>query len=129
MDVVCTFCDFVNKFKQKYPYHAGFSNLGFLYNDDGNLTLVWNSYDPDYQRIVGEVHPWGLSKSQQSKLEAALKPAPYGGNWSFKNVPRCSKCHEPVGKSIKEDIYFLIFPGSLELDNPKIENGLKRVLK
>ena len=96
MNVVCKSCEFVNEFKQKHLYHAGFSNLGFLYNDDGNLTLTRDSYDPDYQHVVGEVHPWSLSKEQQAKLESVLKPAPFGGNWSFKNVPRCSKCHEPI---------------------------------
>jgi hypothetical protein len=115
IDVVCPSCNFTNKFKQKYQYHAGFSNVGFLYNDEGNLTLIWNSYDPDYQRIVGEVHPWTLSKRQQAKLEATLKPAPLGGVWSFKNVPRCSNCHEPIGQSITETIYYYVFPNSLEL--------------
>lgn len=129
MNVLCKSCEFVNKFKQKHLYHAGFSNLGFLYNDEGNLTLTWDSYDPDYQRVVGKTHPWGLSNEQQGRLEVLLKPAPFGGNWSFKNVPRCSKCHEPIGQSIIETIYYLVFPNSLELRDPKEENGLNKVIK
>jgi len=129
MNVVCKSCNFVNKFKQKHPYHAGLSNLGFLYNDDGNLTLIWNSYDEDYQQIVGEVHPWSLSQQQQSALEGVLKPAPSGGRWSFKNVPRCSKCHEPIGQSTNETIYYLVYPNSLELHHANDGNGLQKVVK
>jgi len=125
--VACKSCGFENIFNQKYPYHAGFSNIGFLYNDEGNLTLTWDSYDPDYQRVVGEAHPWGLSKEQQDKLESVLKPAPFGGNWSFKNVPRCSQCHKPIGQSINENIYCYVFSNSLELHHSKDENGLKKL--
>jgi len=39
-------CGFDNSFDQPYPFHAGFSNAGFLYNEAGNLTLVWSSFDP-----------------------------------------------------------------------------------
>ena len=129
MNVKCESCGFINGFKKKYLFHARFSNRGFLYNDEGNLTLTWDSYDPDYQRLVGIVHPWGLSKEQQYKFESVLKPAPFGGNRSFKNVPRCLNCHGPIGQSIIDTIYYLVFPNSLELHLHKEENTLKKVIK
>jgi hypothetical protein len=129
MIITCKECGFENTFKQEQPLHAGFSNLGFLYNDDGNLTLIWNAYDPDYEFIVGKDHPWTLSKKQQAKLESMLKAAPFGGNWAFRNVPRCLKCHEPIGRSIRDDVYFLAYPNSLELDKFENDNGLKKVIK
>jgi hypothetical protein len=129
MKVICRTCSFENVFAQEYAYHAGLSNLGFLYNDNGNLTLVWSSFDPDYESIVGEKHPWALSSRQRAVLEATLKPAPFGGNWSFKNVPRCTNCHKPIGQSIIDTIYYLVFPSSLELDDFTKGNGFKKVLK
>jgi len=45
-------CGYENGFVQPYPYHAGFGNQGFLYNDAGNMTLVWSIYDRDYADLV-----------------------------------------------------------------------------
>ena len=87
MDIPCKSCGVVQHFEQPYAYHAGFGNQGFLYNEQGDLTLVWSSFDPAYVRIVGSHHPWALSSEQRLKLEASLHPAPRGGQWCFKTRP------------------------------------------
>lgn len=92
--VKCSKCGYENIFNQPYPYHAGLGNQGFLYNEKGNCTLIWDSYDPDYIAIVGESHPWTLDRDQQKKLEELLELDP-GGRWLFKNPARCAKCQFP----------------------------------
>jgi hypothetical protein len=77
--IKCALCAYENVFNQPYAFHAGFSNEGFLYNDEGDLTLIWSSFDPAYEAIVGKHHPWSLTVGQQASLEAALLPAPHGG--------------------------------------------------
>jgi len=114
--VECSACHHLNYFDQPYEYHAGFSNVGFLYDDRGTRTLVWSSFDPAYRKIVGDVHPWSLSAVQQLALESALKPAPDGGSWRFENPARCTRCHQAIKGSIATDIYYLRYPGSIDLD-------------
>jgi hypothetical protein len=99
----CSSCGNKNDFDQPYPFHAGFANQGFLYNDAGNLTLVWSSFDPAYEAIVGKRHPWGLSNEQRSLLESALREAPFGGRWRFTNPARCKKCGQPVKRPYYRD--------------------------
>jgi ribosomal protein S18 acetylase RimI-like enzyme len=69
--IKCTSCGHENVFEQPYPYHAGFSNQGFLYNDDGNLTLVWSSFDPAYRAVVGKKHPWALTAEERAQFESS----------------------------------------------------------
>ena len=117
MNVLCEACGKDNAFAQPYRYHAGFGDQGFLYNDAGNLTLVWGSYDPAYTEIVGKVHPWALTETQRSLLENALVPAPTGGQWRFTNPPRCMHCGAPIGEPLSSrNIYYLKYPGTIDLD-------------
>jgi hypothetical protein len=105
MFVPCGGCGLRTEFQQDYAYHAGFGNTGFLYNDTGNLTLTWSSYDPAYTEIVGQRHPWTLTEKQQQTLENRLKPAPSGGLWRFKNPARCKFCGESIMAPMKKSIY------------------------
>jgi hypothetical protein len=114
MELTCAACGKVTTFEQPYPLHAGFSNLGFLYNDSGTLTLTWSSFDPTFERLVGAVHPWELSATQRVRLESSLLPAPSGGAWRFSNPARCPGCSAPISPPISESIYFVRFPGSPE---------------
>ncbi len=109
-------CRHTNSFDQPHPYHAGFSNVGFLYDEHGDRTLIWSSFDPAYTKLVGETHPWALSPAQQKALEEALKPAPDGGFWRFEHPARCTRCHHPIKGPITSDIYYLKYPGSIDLD-------------
>jgi hypothetical protein len=104
----CTSCGHENVFDQPWPYHAGFSNEGFLYNDEGNLTLVWSSFDPAYEAVVGKNHPWALTTEQQALLEGALCSAPSGGSWRFINSARCMKCADPISGPITQTIYYIV---------------------
>ena len=115
--VECAACGAANTFDQPYALHAGFSNVGFLYDDSGTRTLVWSSYDPAYVAIVGNVHPWVLSREQKTQLENALRPAPGGGAWRFANPARCGRCGVEIKGSIERDIYYLKYSESLNLED------------
>ena len=129
MDLACTSCGTVNTFAQPHPYHAGFANQGFLYNEQGTLTLVWSSFDPAYEQIVGKHHPWMLSDEQRKKMEDSLLPAPSGGRWLFTNPARCSSCNNPISGPIAETIYYLTYPGSLVFDESPARRRFSEALK
>jgi len=125
-EIKCNKCGHINVFNQPYPYHAGFGNQGFLYNEAGNKTLIWSSFDSDYQNIIKDTHPWALNSKQQKLIENKLKKD-IGGKWLFKNPARCLKCSNPISKPMLKDIYYLEYDGSLNLDNNSKE--FKEVLK
>jgi hypothetical protein len=116
---------FENVFNQPYAYHAGFADQGFLYNEEGNCTLIWSVFDPDFVAIVGQKNPWALSSADHKKLEDLLQLAPDGTRWLFDNPARCIKCGHAISGPITDTIYYLEYHGSVELDGP----GLKKVLK
>lgn len=124
LTITCRACGGANIFEQPYPYHAGFGNQGFLYNDAGTLTLIWSSYDPAYESIVGPKHPWALSAAERNAVERALKPSPAGDRWRFANPPRCLTCREPIGKPITRDISYLLYPGSIKTERQDGGEGL-----
>jgi hypothetical protein len=125
VSINCASCAHENAFAQPHPYHAGFGNQGFLYNDAGNRTLFWSSFDPDYESIVGSIHPWALIPQQQSDLERALANSPSDERWRFSNHARCLKCTAPISGPITETIYFLIYPGSIDADRHGLELALR----
>ena len=128
--VECRVCGHANEFNQPYAYHAGFGNQGFLYNDVGNLTLVWSSFDPAYEKIVGQRHPWALTPELEAAIEQSLLPAPTGGSWRFVNPPRCVSCGEPIGEPMSQsNIYYLVYPGSLVLDEGPSQHAFTKVLR
>jgi hypothetical protein len=93
--------------KQEYPYHAGFSNVGFLYCDSYAGMVKFDSYNPAYVRIVGDKHPWALSEKEKRRVEAHLKPCPRGGRYRFGALPRCPICNEPLPNLLKDPISFV----------------------
>src|SRR5262245_54178572 len=129
MIVHCRHCGFDDLFEQPYAFHAGFSNQGFLYNEAGNLTLVWSSFDPAYERVVGKKHPWALDAEARARLEAALLPSPRGDRWLFSNPARCGRCRQPVAASILENIYYLQYPGSIDTDQDPRKGTFCSVLR
>jgi len=126
--IKCTSCAHENVFDQPYPYHAGFSNEGFLYNDDGTLTLVWSSFDPAYEAVVGKKHPWTLTAEERAQFEGALRPAPCGGSWRFINPARCMKCADTISGPITHTIYYLLYPGSIVTDSASCGTPLMDIL-
>ena len=117
VDVKCASCGLVNIFDQPYPYHAGFGDQGFLYNDEGNLTLIWSAFDPAFVAIVGNWNPWVLTREQQTQFEDALLPAPSGGRWRFKNPARCKYCNAPISDPMNSSIYYVVFEGTVNTDH------------
>jgi hypothetical protein len=126
--IQCTSCGHRNDFDQPYPFHAGFANQGFLYNDEGNLTLIWSGFDPAYEAIVGEKHPWTLTAEERLLFEGALLPAPSGGRWQFINPARCGKCANPISGPITQRIYYLRYPRSIDTDPNPGRHHLKEYL-
>jgi hypothetical protein len=126
--IKCSSCGHENDFEQPYQFHAGFANQGFLYNDQGNLTLVWSSFDDAYKAIMGRKHPWMLATEEQALFEDALHPAPSGGRWRFINPARCMKCASPISGPITETIYYLCYPGSIIADLGPTERHLREFL-
>jgi hypothetical protein len=125
VSIRCTSCGHENQFEQKYPYHAGFSNQGFLYNDEGNRTFVWESYDPAYEAIVGKNHPWMLTDDQRALFENALLPAPSGARWGFTNSARCTKCAGIISGPITQTIYYLVYPDSVVAGMHRLKEYLR----
>ncbi len=114
--VTCPLCGHGNVFRQPYPYHAGYGNQGFLYNEAGDRTLTWNSSDPAYTAVVGAKHPWELTPAEREELEERLEPAPSGGRWKFSNPARCQRCGAPISGPMTQTIYYLHFDGSVDRD-------------
>jgi|ERR1041384_3969112 hypothetical protein len=126
--IKCKSCGQENRFEQPYAIHAGFSDEGFLYNDLGNQTLVWSSFDPAYEAIVGRKHPWTLTPEEQAAFERALRPAPAGGNWRFANPARCSQCGDAISDPITRTIYYLFYPDSIHTDRTPGQYSLRDFL-
>jgi hypothetical protein len=100
-----------------------------LYNEAGNLTLIWSSFDPAYESVVGKKHPWMLDTEDRARLESALLPSPKGDRWLFSNPARCGRCREPIAAPILEDIYYLHYPGSIDADSTSGQGTLGSVLR
>jgi hypothetical protein len=113
LKLTCSKCGGVNTFDQPYAYHAGFSDIAFLYSDSGHFTLVWNTYDQESERFFSGESFSSLSAGTRARFENALRDAPDGGRWKFDNPARCIHCSEPIAGPMKEQIYCLIYPGSI----------------
>jgi len=106
MTLTCPHCRKGIRLRQKYPYHAGFSNRGFLYCDSCPAILKFGSYNPNYVRIVGDKHPWTLSPQEKKRVEARLKPCPCGGNFRFNARPRCPHCGGDLRSLLPDEMHF-----------------------
>ena len=128
MVIRCESCGHSSEFAQPYAYHAGFADQGFLYDDAGTLTLVWSSFDPAFEAIVGRLHPWTLTPPVQAALEARLKSAPTGGRRRFSNPARCLNCRQEISGPMTRTVYYILYAGSLVLDDWQAGQGLAQVL-
>lgn len=107
MKITCPTCGKVIKLRQKRLYHAGFSNLGFLYCDTCPSILEFSAYNQNYIRIVGDKHPWMLNPDEKKKLEDHLAPCKGGGRFRFEAYPRCPFCNGNLASFIPDKIHFL----------------------
>ena len=127
--VKCGGCGYGNVFNQPYAYQAGFADQGFLYNDEGNLTLVWSCHDPAFEALVGPQNPWALGSDDRRRIEEALLPAPRGGLWRFSNSPRCLRCSGSIGHPMGANVMYLVYDGSVVTDDGTGKFNLRNHLR
>ena len=126
MIVDCRGCGAAHPFDQPYPFHAGFSTQGFLYNEAGTLTLVWSVYDPAF---VAMGLSWERGADDRARIESALAPSPVGDRWLFANPARCPSCGRVLRQPMVQDVYYLLYPGSLRLDVTEGGPGFASVMR
>jgi hypothetical protein len=107
MKITCPNCGRVINLRQKSLYHAGFSNMGFLYCDTCPSILEFSTFNPNYTRIVGDKHPWMLNEEEKRLLEEHLAPCPRGGHFRFDAYPHCPYCNNSLASLIPDNIHFL----------------------
>ena len=105
----CLGCKRIISFKG--PFHAGFSNQGFLYCSKDPTVLVFDSYNRYYNRIIADKHPWMLATKEKQYVEQHLKPCPCGGTFKFSNRPRCPCCGEVISNLVDSTHYVIISKG------------------
>jgi hypothetical protein len=88
-------------------YHSGFGNEGYLYCDSDSTVATWNTYDPEYVALVGDIHPWMLSESSKHKVERSIMDCPSGGHFRFNAKPRCPNCLFEMPELATDPIYFV----------------------
>lgn len=101
-------------------FHAGFSNLGYMYCDRDETVLTWGTYNTTYGRIAPDKHPWMLDRAEQQRVEAAIRPCPYGGRFSFTNPPLCPICHESVAFLVPDKEYYIVTGRQLDGDHDDV---------
>ena len=126
--LICPGCRQRLVFRDPSAEHSQWLDYGFLYNDAGTSTLVWKTFDPSYEAMLGKRMPWNLSPEQQAAFEARLQPAPAGGRWRFANYPRCPQCRAAVGSPITKGELLLVYEGSLVLNDAPSGKGLSQAL-
>lgn len=97
-------------------YHAGFGNQGYMYCDQDETVLTWDTYVDPYSKLTSK-HPWMLDSADQSRVEAALKPCPYGGSFAFANPSLCPFCHESIAFLVPSKEYFIVAGRRVEADD------------
>jgi hypothetical protein len=112
-ELACPKCGQVIAYDQPYPYHAGFSDQFFLYNDEGTLTLVWSSWDSTFEPAKGLTWLSPVNEALRKGIEDVLPLAPKGGRWRFGNPARCPHCGGAVSGPMGETVYYLLLPGSI----------------
>ena len=129
LDLACTACGQANHFEQPYPYHAGFGDTIFVYNEAGNCTLVWGTYDETYLNLLGAGNPWSPPASVRHDLEAQLPLSPRGDQWSFKSSARCQHCGAAISAPMATgNIYYLEYSGSVILGRAGLPSRLAELL-
>jgi hypothetical protein len=114
--LTCKHCGAETEFNQPYAYHAGFGDVGFLYNEAGNATLVWSAYDPYFTKHFGTVQLWPARNPELiTRFEALLPLSPKGDRWSFSAPARCRSCRSEIAAPMTRDIYYVVFPDSVNL--------------
>ncbi len=111
--VKCRQCD--STYPVKHTYHAGFSELGFLYCDRDTTVVTFSTWDKVFERLRGELgakHPWVLGdkalREDVRHIESHLIRCPCGGKFSFGNRLLCPNCRGVLSEPISKTIYFIV---------------------
>lgn len=83
-------CDDCHRTFHVQSFHAGFSNVEYMYSRSGRFTLVIDSSVPGTPGALGVPDPEGLRL-----LESSLPSAPDGTDFKYLNPFRCPHCHSP----------------------------------
>jgi len=116
MKIKCDHCDCVTQLSQSHAFHAGFSNRGFLYCDEFAEILEFDAFDPHFIALVGDKHPWSLTRSEQRLIEEALRPSPRGGRFRFSASPRCPACNARIEGILADRFHFLEIGDVIDAD-------------
>jgi hypothetical protein len=114
MELRCPQCRTTLHLPQRHPYHAGFSNQGFLYCDTDSTIVTFGSYDRRYTALVGHVHPWMLDDGQRKAIEDHLVACPCGGRFLFAAEPRCPSCGASLRPALPGPGYYVILGRQLD---------------
>ena len=107
----------------KYPYHAGFGDVGFLYCDRDTTVLMFSMYDPFYTKLFEDLGqeaecPWTYAEEGNTEalnlIERNLIGCPCGGQFSFDNHLRCPKCAGVFSEPLSKTIYFIVLDKLLD---------------
>ncbi len=109
LKLICSSCHRVLEAKQDHPYHAAFSDQGFLYCDKDSTVLVFSSFDKMFEMLVGPgKHPWTLDNKKRRIVENALINCPCGGRFAFNNPLRCPECGNVISGTLLETVYYYV---------------------
>ncbi len=106
----CSSCGRLTESKQDHPYHAGFSDVCFLYCDRDSAVVTFSVYDPTYESLSDGKVAWDgrLNEVERRRIEENLLSCPCGGRFSFENSLRCPFCGAVLADSILKTNYFYI---------------------
>jgi len=98
----CRSCGRSTEAIHDHPYHAGFSDVCFLYCDRESSVVTFSVYDPTYESLSNGKVAWDgrLNTVERRRVEENLLPCPCGGRFSFENPLRCPHCGAALADSI-----------------------------
>jgi len=91
-----------------------------MYCDRDEMIVTWSSFDKQYERVVGQKHPWTLEVDERRRVEEAIGSCPCGGRFSFTNPPLCPCCHESLASLVPDAIYYIVTGKQLEADRDRM---------
>jgi hypothetical protein len=117
-------CDHCRKTFRLQSFHAGFSDLVYLYCSRGLHTLVASSYLPDAPTLLRPADPESVAR-----FEGRLPPCgECGGEFRYLNPLRCPHCKEPYidfanHPGVREQEYYgnYLYGGTLQRWEPPQE--------
>lgn len=105
-------------------FHTGFNNTGFLYCDQDSTVLTFSSFDPAFEAISGNAHPWTLAKEGKldvlKMIEDNLINCECGGRFSFDNPLKCPRCNGVLSEPMSQNIYFVVLDKHIDGENVNV---------